>query len=54
MEEALDSKGLKGMQMNKQKLPHYAQGCLQEPSKNDDPEILSNDRGECENIRLFY
>ena len=26
--------------MNKQKLPHYAQGCLQEPLKNDDPEML--------------
>ena len=36
----LDSKGLKGRQMNKQKLPHYAQGCVQEPLKNDDPEML--------------
>jgi hypothetical protein len=37
---ALNSKGLKERQMNKLKLPHYAQGCLQEPSKNDDPEML--------------
>ena len=40
MKEVLNSKGLKGRQMNKQKLPHYAQECLQEPSKNDDPEML--------------
>jgi hypothetical protein len=40
MKEVLNSKGLKGRQMNKQKLPHYAQGCVQEPLKNDDPEML--------------
>jgi hypothetical protein len=37
---ALNSKGLKGRQMNKQKLPYYAQECFQEPFKNDDPEML--------------
>jgi len=26
--------------MNKQKLPHYAQRCFQEPLINDDPEML--------------
>ncbi len=26
--------------MNKQKLPHYAQECLQEPLKDDDPAML--------------
>ena len=36
----MNSKRLKGRQMNKQKLPHYAQGCVQEPLKNDDPEML--------------
>lgn len=40
MEEALNSKRLKGRQMNKQKLPHYAQGCCQEPLINEDPEML--------------
>ena len=40
MKEALDSKGLKRRQMNKQKLPHYAQECFQEPLINDDPEML--------------
>ncbi len=36
----MNGKRLKGRQMNKQKLPHYAQGCVQEPLKNDDPEML--------------
>jgi hypothetical protein len=31
---------LKGRQLNKQKLPYYAQECFQEPFKNDDPEML--------------
>ena len=36
----MNGKRLKGRQMNKQKLPHYAQECVQEPLKNDDPEML--------------